>query len=328
MNGLVDPSQKGIYAQSIYNIANTIGLPSWLVELRHESTHDKLPSLSILRLGAKEILDWLFKNYWMPQQEYIHELLVMCSTQVEKTQSYSKSKSNVSSTTFVTDILIPMMIESTVSSQYYLNDASKQNDLNTFLNDKATGSFSIWFQVIDEFSLLFPCFKNQLIFRYINFAFDLIENHYKGRIQSNINDIDLTVKIRWSVIHAIIVLEHFQKSFTTGFNDDFLCNDICACSVYSRLNSVEKLIQCDKVVVDIFTKLSNLFLISFPNSNEKNVDDSSVAGDLDLRRVKRQKINTSRQIQSVSLPAWPIGLLPGHFNPGNLYMIEELRNEE
>jgi ribosomal biogenesis protein LAS1 len=55
VNGLVDPLQAGTYARSILSIATQIGLPVWLVELRHAATHEDLPSLELLRDGVKEV---------------------------------------------------------------------------------------------------------------------------------------------------------------------------------------------------------------------------------------------------------------------------------
>lgn len=83
VNGLVDPLQQGAYARSIASIAGQIGLPMWLVELRHVSTHEDLPSLELLREGAREVssrppaskrkiliieqaMSWLLHNYFLP----------------------------------------------------------------------------------------------------------------------------------------------------------------------------------------------------------------------------------------------------------------------
>jgi ribosomal biogenesis protein LAS1 len=54
VNGLVDPLQFGAYARSIASIAAQLGLPLWLVELRHAATHEDLPSLEVLRQAANE----------------------------------------------------------------------------------------------------------------------------------------------------------------------------------------------------------------------------------------------------------------------------------
>lgn len=55
VNGLVDPLQLGVYARSIASIANQLGLPPWLVELRHAATHEDLPSLELLRDAARDV---------------------------------------------------------------------------------------------------------------------------------------------------------------------------------------------------------------------------------------------------------------------------------
>lgn len=59
VNGLVDPLQSGAYARSIAAIANQLGLPSWLVELRHAATHEDLPSLELLREACREVVDYI-----------------------------------------------------------------------------------------------------------------------------------------------------------------------------------------------------------------------------------------------------------------------------
>ncbi|KAG8220139.1 Las1-like-domain-containing protein [Butyriboletus roseoflavus] len=66
VNGLVDPLQSGPYARSIAAIATQLGLPSWLVELRHAATHEDLPSLELFREAVRESLSWLLRNYFDP----------------------------------------------------------------------------------------------------------------------------------------------------------------------------------------------------------------------------------------------------------------------
>lgn len=88
VNGIVDPAQKGQYAQSVASIADSIGLPGWFVDLRHAGTHEALPSISLLRSGCAQVffclvnvesvstrqaLEWLNANYWTVQKNYIPE---------------------------------------------------------------------------------------------------------------------------------------------------------------------------------------------------------------------------------------------------------------
>ncbi|KAL3674182.1 hypothetical protein V7S43_000142 [Phytophthora oleae] len=68
VNGLVDGSQKGAYAMAVSALAQRIGIPLWVVDLRHESTHNQLPSLPVLRFAARHLLAWLRANYWEAQE--------------------------------------------------------------------------------------------------------------------------------------------------------------------------------------------------------------------------------------------------------------------
>ncbi|UPK93390.1 hypothetical protein LCI18_004325 [Fusarium solani-melongenae] len=64
VTGLLDGHQDKQRKQSMYSIAKTIGLPATFVELRHQSTHEQLPSLAKLRTAAKKALAWIWDYYW------------------------------------------------------------------------------------------------------------------------------------------------------------------------------------------------------------------------------------------------------------------------
>ncbi|PCH33291.1 Las1-domain-containing protein [Wolfiporia cocos MD-104 SS10] len=66
VNGLVDPLQTRAYARSVASIAAQLGLPAWLVDLRHAATHEDLPSIEVLREAARESMAWLLHNYFLP----------------------------------------------------------------------------------------------------------------------------------------------------------------------------------------------------------------------------------------------------------------------
>lgn len=67
LNGVVDQLHKK-RGQSINDSANSIGLPRLLVDIRHEASHNQLPTLPLLRLASKQALDWLKSHYWEPQK--------------------------------------------------------------------------------------------------------------------------------------------------------------------------------------------------------------------------------------------------------------------
>ncbi|PVU89576.1 hypothetical protein BB561_005285 [Smittium simulii] len=67
VNLLVDVEQKSYYASSIMILAEKLGIPVWLVELRHAATHEKLPGIEMLRLANKQALSYLYHNFWALQ---------------------------------------------------------------------------------------------------------------------------------------------------------------------------------------------------------------------------------------------------------------------
>ena len=84
VNGVVDEHQSGLFAESIASLAARAHLPLWLVEIRHAATHQKTPSLPVLREGCAAVsttctdgtlaesyllsdiqaLKWLQSYYW------------------------------------------------------------------------------------------------------------------------------------------------------------------------------------------------------------------------------------------------------------------------
>ncbi|KAJ2770633.1 rRNA-processing protein las1 [Coemansia nantahalensis] len=67
VNSIVDLEQKGVYAQSMTTLASRIGMPVWLVELRHACTHEQIPSLTVLRSACAQAYHWLDSYYWRRQ---------------------------------------------------------------------------------------------------------------------------------------------------------------------------------------------------------------------------------------------------------------------
>lgn len=165
VNSLVDPSQQGVYAESIYNIANRIGLPGWIVEMRHDATHNGMPSLALLQHGCSELLDWLNEHYWTSQQKYITELSMLClpTAAGEEIPFASHSNSFDASSTFLADINIPLMIENVIFSP-----RNKTDDLLVRCR--------LWDDEIANIAVSFPQFIHSLVFRIVVALMDNIEN--------------------------------------------------------------------------------------------------------------------------------------------------------
>ncbi|XP_058078404.1 uncharacterized protein LOC131226738 [Magnolia sinica] len=80
VNGFVEKSckemrtlpfkKKGVRL-SISVLAEEIGIPRMLVDIRHEGSHRGLPSLPLVRSASVKALDWLKSKYWEPQRKAI-----------------------------------------------------------------------------------------------------------------------------------------------------------------------------------------------------------------------------------------------------------------
>jgi hypothetical protein len=73
VNGAVEVEAGEHSKTSVADVAKSIGIPHWLVSLRHEATHNNLPSLSSLRVAAMDALRWLSKNYWLKQETILDQ---------------------------------------------------------------------------------------------------------------------------------------------------------------------------------------------------------------------------------------------------------------
>mmetsp|Transcript_9999 Transcript_9999/g.23848 ORF Transcript_9999/g.23848 Transcript_9999/m.23848 type:complete len:569 (+) Transcript_9999:116-1822(+) len=73
VNGVADSGQKSAPMTSVASLARQYGLPRVLVDIRHDSTHNKLPSLPMLRLATQHALSWLRYNYWFAQRQVLAE---------------------------------------------------------------------------------------------------------------------------------------------------------------------------------------------------------------------------------------------------------------
>jgi len=69
VTGLLDGYQDKRHKLSMYSIAERIGLPAPFVELRHQCTHEELPSLSKLRAAAERSLTWIWEHYWQGMED-------------------------------------------------------------------------------------------------------------------------------------------------------------------------------------------------------------------------------------------------------------------
>ncbi|XP_028265873.1 ribosomal biogenesis protein LAS1L [Parambassis ranga] len=66
---LITERQQGRTARPLRRLAGNLNIPEWVVDLRHDFTHRKLPTLKWCRKGCKVVLEWLQQEYWSRQLE-------------------------------------------------------------------------------------------------------------------------------------------------------------------------------------------------------------------------------------------------------------------
>lgn len=64
---LITERQQGKVARPLRRLAGNLNIPEWVVNLRHDFTHRRLPTLKWCRKGCKVVLEWLQQEYWSRQ---------------------------------------------------------------------------------------------------------------------------------------------------------------------------------------------------------------------------------------------------------------------
>ncbi|XP_050926973.1 LOW QUALITY PROTEIN: ribosomal biogenesis protein LAS1L [Lates calcarifer] len=64
---LITERQQGRTARPLRRLAGNLNIPEWVVDLRHDFTHRKLPTLKWCRKGCTVVLEWLQHEYWSRQ---------------------------------------------------------------------------------------------------------------------------------------------------------------------------------------------------------------------------------------------------------------------
>ncbi|XP_074557764.1 uncharacterized protein LOC141813690 isoform X2 [Curcuma longa] len=77
---------------SIAELADAIGIPRVLVDIRHESSHRDLPSLQRVRHASVKALDWLKHNYWEAQKNRIPDVRKVIRSKLLEMTCYLKAK--------------------------------------------------------------------------------------------------------------------------------------------------------------------------------------------------------------------------------------------
>ncbi|RCH77565.1 rRNA-processing protein las1, partial [Rhizopus stolonifer] len=181
VNGLVDREQKGKFAKSIQVLARSMGLPTWFVDLRHASTHERLPSLIVLRDGAMQAVAWLHDHYWVrnlkstEQKQMLQhnpEIKVKLNQYKDCRKTFIKEKYN-DPTPYVTCIqsLVELMNDDVIHQEIIplllgvggLVPTSKKKRASAEHMQISKGLIELWTPLIQGLDDGFPDFGQQLV---------------------------------------------------------------------------------------------------------------------------------------------------------------------
>eukprot|EP01038_Epipyxis_sp_PR26KG_P005585 gene5585-7710_t len=164
VNGLVDANQQGMFASSVMSHAERIGLPGWIVELRHDATHNQIASINVLRAAVKYLLEWYKDFYWTPQYA---DLQIISTTIL----SFENNNNNndvflqyvrKSSPTLLVSIYLPLFLDSII---YYSKSNPTQSIDSTQLPEDAIlfqNHYSVWWVQLKEILTINPSFIHTL----------------------------------------------------------------------------------------------------------------------------------------------------------------------
>ncbi|KAL8562453.1 hypothetical protein ACOMHN_008597 [Nucella lapillus] len=67
VNHVTEKGQNKAFAQPVHKLAQELGIPEWIVRLRHDGSHGSLPCLDVLTRGVQWALSYLQEVFWSQQ---------------------------------------------------------------------------------------------------------------------------------------------------------------------------------------------------------------------------------------------------------------------
>ncbi|PVZ97226.1 hypothetical protein BB558_006749 [Smittium angustum] len=314
VNLLSDTEQRGAYAKSLMILAKKIGIPLWLVELRHNATHENLPSLTLLRLGCKRSLEYLYDNYWglrlssdTFEKETASESIKLLLNRFKNTRTKQLSEkndtdeqnnyneysdilnelgSNIHKST-VASLMVPMLLDQ--SNDFMVpSTPSKRTKLpNCKLDEKTTAiylpMFEMWYGTWG---------KNYFLSVIVDKIFETLSNK---SIKLDGSSDTMCTLVGW-ILHLLSLDAFDGNSFdrriitkkrkkvaytdTKITNNDILSNCLYNPNIYTRviLNELIRLDSSLKSLVPISSYIRDLFMLDFTQNKKKALFDNKKVG--------------------------------------------------
>jgi len=351
VNGLVDPSQQGIYATSVLTLAERMGLPGWIVELRHDATHNQMPSLGVLRNAANTLTSWYFNNYWQPQMSLLESLTVSClpvqpppaavvsahakakaPTSVSVSEPAESTQQQDSSPTFVTEIFMPIFLGGVVHTAPSV-PPSPETDFASLVAEETARQRKFWHARVKDLLRSNSYAAYSLLYGLLGAAKEALE-------QSRRHDIE-TYRAEWALDMVLFWVADVASMAFAGRAGASSGNvSVVALSSSQFMHAL--LVTIQDLAVDAKKSLPSkagelVRLVSASCSVDMSLPKVSTESVLKSQKKRklgeevnegRQSIGSAKNTDSITrltnFPVWPLGCVPGCLNPGLLHQIEEV----
>lgn len=146
INGFADAlQQQRSVAAPVSVLCGQMGIPSWLVDIRHEASHNTLPTLPVLRLAASTLLQYLQAEFWTPTCSTIDTPTTLQSSSSSDQEQVNSSLSvglsillqYEAAATMIAAEMSPLTVDSTTSQDISTNPQNSTNNKEGVANDKS-----------------------------------------------------------------------------------------------------------------------------------------------------------------------------------------------
>lgn len=113
----------------LHVLAEELGVPEWVVEIRHDSVHGRLPSRPLLLRATQLIIDAVRRNYWEPLKQQLESWSDFQSTKSDERVAFIQSTHNILNRLLGT--LRPLFEHTSSSSPLSKRSRKEFSDLQT-----------------------------------------------------------------------------------------------------------------------------------------------------------------------------------------------------
>ena len=270
VNGLTDAILNPNHSQSVHSLAFKLGLPNWLVNIRHDASHNELPSLACLRSCATTLLEWINTKYYYQMKVNLEEKFNHAVKILRRYEEYAKRSEWVKCNTIIseefikvpTDIGYRALLQFLLDGKLYLRSISENwisirlgsrgafvpNDNVKFSDENLRKHRQLFTpllrQVLQNWNGFLTCLVNCLVNRVLGmepWVFDLKDDRTKVELNRQIQFLtgwirffvtDIKVLKLYSVDYAFKDARKLQKSFIQNHIPLRHLLELCEASYY------------------------------------------------------------------------------------------------